>query len=136
MNQANQQHIMNNKEHYSSCQAHLTKVLQRLDTAVQLHIHSCLHAEDHHDVDDDCLDFTQDFKEIMTNKFNINIFDCLKITKPERLEESGPRKQNKEESDGTELFVQHHNQRKDWKIKPDECYAPPFPQKTRQISKR
>jgi len=118
------QHIMNNKEHYSLCQAHddtfLTKVLQRLDTAIQLHIHSCLHAEDHCDVDDDCLDFTQDFKEIMTNKFNINIFDCLKISKPERLDETGQRKWNKEESDGTELFIQNWNQRKDWKMKPNE----------------
>jgi len=84
-----------------------------LDTGIQLHIHSCLHAEGCCDVDDDCLDFTQDFKEIMTNKFNIDIFDCLKTTKPERLEESGPKKQNKEESDGTELFVQNCNQRTD-----------------------
>jgi len=124
------QHIMNNKEHYSSHQAHddtfLINVLQRLDTAVQLHIRSWHHAEDSCDVNDDCLDFIQDFKEIMTNKFNINIFDCLKISKPERSDENGQRKWNKEESDGTELFVQNWNQRKDWKMKPDEQYGPPF----------
>jgi len=115
---------MNNKVHYSSHQAHddafLTKVLQRLGTDIQLHICSCLHAEDHCNIDNDCLDFTQDFKEIMTNKFNINIFDCLKTTMPEKLEESGPRKWKKEFSDGTELFVQNHNQRKDWKMKSGE----------------
>jgi len=88
------QHIMNNKEHYSSCQAHddtfLTKVLHRLDTAVQLHIHSCLHAEDHCDVDDDCLDFTQDFKEIMTVIASrmLNLKDWRKVDKGNRTKKS------------------------------------------------
>jgi len=35
-------------------------------------------------VDDDCLDFTQNFKDIMMKKFNIDIFDSLKTTKPKK----------------------------------------------------
>ena len=43
-------HIMNNKEHYASWQAHddafLTKVLQFLDTAIQLYLRSCLPSDE------------------------------------------------------------------------------------------
>ena len=123
-------HIINNKKHYSSHQAHddtfLTKFLQHLNTATQLHLHSCLHSGERCNVDDDCLDFSQDFWEIMTNKFNIDLFDCLQPAKPAKFKEGGQKKWYRDESNGTKLFVMNKNQKKDWKLKHDENYGPPF----------
>ena len=74
----------NTIHHIKHRMTHSLWILQRLDTAVQLYICFCLHTEDCCSVDDDCLDFTQNFKDIMMKKFNIDIFDSLKTTKPKK----------------------------------------------------
>ena len=114
------QHIINNKEHYLSHQAHdatfLTKFLQHLDTATQLHLCSCLHSGEWCNIDYDCLDFSQDFWEIMTNKFNIDFFDCLWPATPAKFEEGEWKKWYRDESNGTYLYVINKNQNKDWSM--------------------
>ena len=121
-------HIMNNKEHYASRQAHddalLTKVLQCLNTAIQLCLRSCLHLEDRSNDNDKCLDFKQDFKEIMINKFNIDLFNCLKPAKPAFTKPGdNMRKKSKDELDGTKLFIHNKNQNVAWELKPNEKYG-------------
>jgi len=116
------QNIINNKEHYLSCQAHddmfLTKFLQHLDTATQLHLCSCLHSGEWCDVNDDCFNFCQDFWEIMTKKFNIDLLA--------KFEGGGQKKWYRDESNGTKLFVTNKNQKKDWKLKHEENEGPTF----------
>ena len=62
----------------------------------------------------------------MINKFNVELFNCLKP--PKLAAFSKPRenrkKKSKDELDSTELFIHIKNQNAAWKLKPDEKFGP------------
>ena len=67
----------------------------------------------------------------MIDKFNTDLFDCLKPPKLAAFSKPGEngKKKSQDELDGTELFIHNKNQKAAWKLKPDEKYGAVFHKK-------
>lgn len=77
-------HLLRNKPSYDSLQRNdnsfLTQYFYTIDLAVQTHLISCLTESNRGDVNDSCLDFTQDHANILRRQFHCHLPTCLRTS--------------------------------------------------------